>query len=241
MRVAWVGCGYSAWPPRSGAGIAVRWAREPGRRGHGRARLDVRTRDRAIGPVTELEGSGGPMLPPPSPPGYGVTAGSAPGIVGADVGLSRCFSNPRRAVSSLIPCVRKGSRRRRPRSKSTERVDQRGPVVGESRQSQTRLNASNRASLLDSYAAGVPVQELADRFGVHRSTVSELVRRAGVPARSPGLPESIRREAARLYEGGLTLPQVAARLGISNDGARSGIVSCGGTIRPRGRRRVVEA
>lgn len=103
------------------------------------------------------------------------------------------------------------------------------------------MNASNRASLLDSYAAGVPVQELADRFGVHRSTVSELVRRAGVPARSPGLPESIRREAARLYEGGLTLPQVAARLGISNDGARSGIVSCGGTIRPRGRRRVVEA
>lgn len=123
----------------------------------------------------------------------------------------------------------------------TERVDQRGPVVGESRQSQTRLNASNRAALLDSYAAGVPVQELADRFGVHRSTVSELVRRAGVPARSPGLPESIRREAARLYEGGLTLPQVAARLGISNDGTRSGIVSCGGTIRPRGRRRVVEA
>ena len=64
---------------------------------------------------------------------------------------------------------------------------------------------------------------------------SELVRRAGVPARSPGLPESIRREAARLYEGGLTLPQVAARLGISNDGARAGIVACGGTIRPRGR------
>lgn len=79
------------------------------------------------------------------------------------------------------------------------------------------------------------MQELAERFGVHRSTVSEMVRRAGVPTRSPGLPERIRREATRLYEEGLTLPQVAARLGISIDGARAGIIACGGTIRPRGR------
>ncbi len=33
----------------------------------------------------------------------------------------------------------------------------------------------------DSYATGVPVRELADRFGVHLATVSELVRRAGLP------------------------------------------------------------
>ncbi|MGC4152315.1 MAG: helix-turn-helix domain-containing protein [Propionicimonas sp.] len=108
-------------------------------------------------------------------------------------------------------------------------------MVEKSRQSQTRLNASNRAALLDSYAAGVPVRELADRFGVHRATVSELVRRAGIPIRQPGLPEGIRREAARLYKEGLTLPQVAARLSISKDGARAGILACGGTIRPRGR------
>lgn len=108
-------------------------------------------------------------------------------------------------------------------------------MVEESRQSQTRLNASNRAELLDSYDAGVPVQELADRFGVHRATVSELVRRAGLPIGQPGLPDNIRRDAARLYEEGLTLPQVAARLDISNDGARAGIIACGGTIRPRGR------
>ena len=149
--------------------------------------------------------------------------------------LRRCFSNPRTPRRSLISSVHKASRPRGAGRPATQRADARGPVVKKSRQSQTRLNASNRAALLDSYIAEVPVQELADRFGVHRSTVSELARRAGVPARSLGLPESIRREAARLYEEGLTLPQVAARLGISNDGARAGIVACGGMIRPRGR------
>lgn len=149
--------------------------------------------------------------------------------------LRRCFSNPRKPLRSLISRVHKASRARGAGRAATQRADARGPVVEKSRQSQTRLNASNRAALLDSYVAEVPVQELADRFGVHRSTVSELVRRAGVPTRNPGLPHSIRREAARLYGEGLTLPQVAARLGISNDGARAGIVACGGTIRPRGR------
>lgn len=149
--------------------------------------------------------------------------------------LRRCFSNPGKPLRSLISRVHKASRPRGAGRPATQRGDARGTVVEKSRQSQTRLNASNRAALLDSYAAEVPVHELADRFGVHRSTVSELVRRAGVPTRSPGLPESIRREAARLYEEGLTLPKVAARLGISNDGARAGIVACGGTIRPRGR------
>lgn len=108
-------------------------------------------------------------------------------------------------------------------------------MVEKSRQSQTRLNASNRAALLDSYAEGEPVRVLAARYGVHRATVSDLVRKANIPLRRPGLPESIRREALRLYEEGMTLPQVAARLGISNSGARAGIVACGGTIRPPGR------
>lgn len=54
-----------------------------------------------------------------------------------------------------------------------EHDDTRGRVVENSRQSQTRLNASNRAALLDSYAAELSVQEPTDRFGVYRSTDSE--------------------------------------------------------------------
>ncbi len=115
------------------------------------------------------------------------------------------------------------------------RADARGPVVGDSRKSLTRLSIPNRTALLASYADGEPVRALAERFGVHPSTVIALARRADLPHHVRGLPESIRREAVRLYEEGLPLVQVAERLGISKAGARSGIVACGGTLRRPGR------
>lgn len=111
----------------------------------------------------------------------------------------------------------------------------RGPVVGKSCQSQTRLNASNRAALLAAYAEGAPVRDLAARFGVHRATINDMVRRAGVPVRTAALPEVTRQEAARLYAEGLTLWEVAARLGIGRKGARAGIIAFKVPIRPRGR------
>ncbi len=150
--------------------------------------------------------------------------------------LRGCFSNPRKALTSLILRSHKDTKLRGARRRATQRADVRGPVVGKPRQTQTRLNASNRAALLAAYARGEPVQALADRFGIHRGTVRQLARRANLPRHRPRLPENTRRQAARLYEGGLTLPQVAARLGISIDGARAGIIASGGTIRPRGRR-----
>lgn len=107
-----------------------------------------------------------------------------------------------------------------------------------SRQSQTRLSVSDRAELLAGYVAGEPVRELATRFKVHRGTVREIARQAGLAPRQPELPESIRQDAARLYADDLTLAQAAAWLGISNEAARSAVIACGGTIRPAGRRRV---
>lgn len=107
-----------------------------------------------------------------------------------------------------------------------------------SRQSQTRLSVSNRAELIAGYANDVPVRELATRFNVHRGTVREIARQAGLAARRPELPDAIRQDAAQLYAGGMTLAQVAARLGISNEAVRSAVFACGGTIRAGGRRRV---
>lgn len=115
-------------------------------------------------------------------------------------------------------------------------TDQRGPVRENSAQTQTRLSASNRADLLAAYADGVPVRQLAARFKVHRGTVSEIARRAGLEPRSPTLPPSVREEAARLYAEGLTLVEVGVKLGISHNAVRSAVVACGGTVRPSGRR-----
>lgn len=115
-------------------------------------------------------------------------------------------------------------------------TDSRGPMQANSSQSQTRLSASNRAELLAGYAEGMPVQELAARFDVHRATVREIARRAGHPSRTPELSEHLRAKAAHLYAEGFTLEQVARQVQISDEGVRSAVIDSGGTIRPRGRR-----
>lgn len=152
------------------------------------------------------------------------------------VDLRRRFSNPRKPLKTLISHVIKGSRRGRGNPPRSRIADQRGPVRENSAQTQTRLSASNRAELLAAYADGVPVQQLAARFKVHRSTVSEIARRAGLEPRSPTLQQPVREEAARLYADGLTLVEVGVRLGISHNAVRSAVVACGGTLRPAGRR-----
>lgn len=150
--------------------------------------------------------------------------------------LRRRFSNPRKPLKTLISHVIKGSRRGRGNPPRSRIADQRGPVRENSAQTQTRLSASNRAELLAAYADGVPVRQLAARFKVHRGTVSEIARRAGLEPRVPTLPQAVREEATRLYVDGLTLVEVGAELGISHNAVRSAVVACGGTVRPSGRR-----
>ena len=151
----------------------------------------------------------------------------------ASVGASQDQS---KLLGALISRVLRGSKPRGRRPGRARSVDQRGPVVKETRQSQTRLSASNRSRLLAAYAAGAPVQELTARFGVHRGTVWEMARRTGLDTRTPALSEQTRQEAARLYRHGLTLVQTAEQIGISDEAVRAAVVACGGTIRPRGRR-----
>lgn len=73
---------------------------------------------------------------------------------------------------------------------------------------------------------------------MHRGTVREIARQAGLVPREPDLSDTIRQDAARLYANGLTLAHVATQLGISIEVVRSAVVASGGTISPGGRRGV---
>src|SRR5690625_5628905 len=115
------------------------------------------------------------------------------------VGLRRYFSNPSKPRRTLISRVLKGSKTLRPRTGTRHTTDSRGAVRENSSQSQTRLSASNREELLAGYAEGVPVQELARRFNVHRATVREIARRAGHSSREPEHSQQLRSDAASLY------------------------------------------
>lgn len=80
------------------------------------------------------------------------------------------------------------------------------------------------------------VRAISAKYGIHRGTIPGLVRRAGGAIRQPGLTEAEQGEAAELYSGGLTLTQVARRMGISDESVRQAVLDEGGQIRPRGRR-----
>ncbi|WP_420795327.1 helix-turn-helix domain-containing protein [Dietzia alimentaria] len=138
----------------------------------------------------------------------------------------------------MISRVLRGSAPRTPRSRGARPADSGGPVVENSRQSQTRLNASDRAELVAAYASGAPVSDLAARFRIHRSTVWQLAVQSGLVTRRPELSDELRTAAARLSDSGLTLIQVSERLGISDEGVRAAVLACDGTVRRPGRRRV---
>ncbi len=151
------------------------------------------------------------------------------------VDLPGRFSNPRPALRTLISRVFRGSEGRRPRSRASERHDTRGPVAKNRVQSQTRLRAARQAELIADYEAGMPVKAISAKYGVHRGTVSALVRRAGVAVRVGGLDAEERARASSLYKSGVTLKQVAQHLGVGDEAVSQAVIGEGGTIRPRGR------
>lgn len=152
------------------------------------------------------------------------------------VGLPKRFSNTRPALKTFIRRVLKGSERRGPRSRTPERHDSRGVVAKNAAKSQTRLTPERRAELVADYEAGMPVRMIAAKYAVHRGTVPTLVTKDGARLRTSGLSLTGRAHAASLYAEGLTLREVAERLGVDEKTVRNAVVEERGLIRPRGRR-----
>lgn len=93
-----------------------------------------------------------------------------------------------------------------------------------------RLTAEERIEMVDRYLAGERAFVLAGTFGVHRSTVADVLVEAGV--RRPRLmtdPERL--EATQLYEAGLTCAEVGAQLGRSRDAVRRALHVAGVPLR----------
>lgn len=97
------------------------------------------------------------------------------------------------------------------------------------------MNSPDRARLLEAYASGIPVREIATRFGVHRATINRIVSESDVPLRNYKLSPSEQEKARKLFESGLSLVKVAEAMDISRTGARNAILAAGGTMRPTGR------
>lgn len=78
-----------------------------------------------------------------------------------------------------------------------------------------RLDNPQIGRLLAEYRAGRSGRELAERYGLARSTVIELLRKHGVAVRHPRVTAAEQAEMVALYQAGLRQIEIAARFGRS--------------------------
>lgn len=121
----------------------------------------------------------------------GTARGPADRVGGASltgVALRRSLSNPSTPLRSLIARSQRKTRSPIARPGRPSRRDQRGPVATKALKSQTRLSYPQRQELLDAYASGMPVQQIEERFEVHRTTITRIASRSGVTMRNRPSP-----------------------------------------------------
>jgi hypothetical protein len=85
-----------------------------------------------------------------------------------------------------------------------------------SRQKQHRLRPDEINQLIDEYHAGATAAMLAKLHSVRRTTVLELLERAGVPRRYRVLTPEMIQEAITAYEAGQSLAKIAKPLGVDD-------------------------
>ena len=98
------------------------------------------------------------------------------------------------------------------------------------RGSAARLPPARIAALVDGYQAGATVYELADRFGIHRTSVSANLHRAGVPMRRQGMGEQQKTLAVVLYNQGWSIAHLSDRFDVDPTTVRRALHAQGITL-----------
>ena len=99
------------------------------------------------------------------------------------------------------------------------------------RQAQHRLTSKHRDQLVAEYLSGASMLALAKRWGLHRTTVAEHLRRAGVGIRQRGIPAEKLNEAIRLYTEGWSCQRLAERYDCDDETVRQTLKRAGTTLR----------
>jgi len=94
-----------------------------------------------------------------------------------------------------------------------------------------RLSSEQVDSLIAGYQAGATVYELAERFKIHRVTVSEHLHRAGTRMRRQGLSLDQIAQAASLYDQGWSVARIGQRFGVNGSTAWLALRAAGVQIR----------
>ena len=145
--------------------------------------------------------------------------------------LRRQFSNPTPKLKSLISRWKRGVYRVSERVDGAPIHDVRGPVVRRIGKPQTFLTPAEVDRLVDDYLVGLSVGYLAQKYGVHRATVSKHLTRNNVVRRQHGLTTDEAAEAVKLHGGGVSMRAIARSLGVDRKQVRVSLVEAGALTR----------
>ena len=102
-----------------------------------------------------------------------------------------------------------------------------------------KLTRDQIDELCSLYHGGQSLPSLATHFGIHRGTVKDHLRRAGIPIRRGNqakLSETDKDEVARLYESGLSIRKIAVQFGVTDNPVHHALKERGVSMRdPHGR------
>jgi DNA-directed RNA polymerase specialized sigma24 family protein len=109
--------------------------------------------------------------------------------------------------------------------------------AGRKQQVQRRLTSDQVVQLIGEYEAGNSMLMLAKSWRLHRTTVAEHLRRAGIPVRQRGIPAEMVAEVIRLYEEGWSCQRLGDRYGCDDETVRQSLRRAGITMRKSWERR----
>lgn len=125
------------------------------------------------------------------------------------VGVVQALSNPLHPAARLISGWNGKTKRDHP-----------SVTVYRPKQVQRRLDPVTIEELVVRYQAGGKILELADEFGINRTTVHGHLDRSGVERRQKRLHPNQVPEAARLYGLGMSLREVGQQFGVDGETVR---------------------
>lgn len=141
--------------------------------------------------------------------------------------LRSMFANLTPRLNTLVARWKRGVYRVSQRPETAPMEDSWGTVVRRIEHLQTSLTASEVDRLVDDYLDSATVNELADRYGVHRATVSVHLTRRHVGRRRPGLGVDEAAEAVRTHLGGVSMRAIAQSMGVDRKAVRRALVEAG--------------
>lgn len=83
------------------------------------------------------------------------------------------------------------------------------------------------------YQSGIDMYQIAKLHGVHRTTVSNCLRRHDAVVRRRGLSKEQVEEAVQLYEAGWSLARIGERHGFAHTVVRKALLDRNVAMRPR--------